>query len=269
MYKLLLATDDQAIRDAFAAVKWEMLGYRQPRVAASVEEAVNSLNAHHADAIAIGLSAEEDAALVEYLLEARPNLPIMAVSRNSGHVENHAVELRKLLNRIHADVSNTTFTTAEQLQVARHDFFRAMMDHRIPGRKDVERLLRLTRSKMDPHKPCVVAELSMPEDSDFLKGRWQYGPERLELALRNIFGVEVHGLRILSCVLPGERIVLLGCPMLCREIDADAEGNSMTGVITTHVRECIDHVDEFLGLDLKISSIRILPALTAMARDAE
>lgn len=265
MYKLLLATSDQSISDAFAAVKWEELGFRNPRVAASAEEAVSSLNTNYADAIAIGLSEEEDAELVGYLLEKKPDLPIMAVSRKSGHVETYALELRKVLIQINSDMSNTSFTPAEQLQVCRHQFFRTLMDGRIPDKKTCKRMLRLLRSKMDPDRPCVVAELVMPQGSDFLKGRWQYGSERLELALRNIFGVEVGNLRILSCVLPGDRIVLLGCPMLAHE-DVEGEDASMTSIITNHVNDCIDHVDEFLGLDLSISSIRILPALTAMAK---
>ena len=49
--------------------------------------------------------------------------------------------------------------------------------------------------------------------------------ERLEMALRNIFGVEVAGLRILSCVLPGERILLLGCPMLNHELETEEKNN--------------------------------------------
>lgn len=265
MYKLLLTTKDQAVRDAFAAVKWEELGFREPRIAASAEEAVSSLKAYHADAIAIGLPEEEDAQLASCLMEMYPDLPVMAVSKKSGHVEKYALELRKVLNRINADMSNTAFTIGEQLQVCRHEFFRALVDQRVPDAKTAKRMLRLVRSKMDPDRPCVLAELVMPADSDFLKGRWQYGPERLELALRNIFGVEVQGLRILSCVLPGERIVLLGCPMLFHET---AEGASMTGVISEHVSDCIAHVDEFLGLDLSIASIRILPALTAMAKEA-
>lgn len=91
------------------------------------------------------------------------------------------------------------------------------MDGRATSEEDVLRHLRLIRSKMDPTKPCVVAELEIPADNDFLRGRWQYGSDRLEVALRNIFGVEAHGLRILACVLPGDRIVLLGCPMLFHE----------------------------------------------------
>lgn len=266
MYKLLLTTNDQTIRDAFAAVRWEMLGFRPPRIVSSAEEAASSLKAYHADAIAIGLPHEEDEALLARLMEANPDLPVMAVSGDSGEVERYALELRKLLNRINADMSNTAFTPGEQLQVCRHEFFRALMDRRVPDADTTERLLRLLRSKMDPVRPCVVAELVMPADSDFLKGRWHYGAERLELALRNIFGVEVNGLRILSCVLPGERIMLLGCPMLFHE--ADTDGDAMTALITSHVNDCIAHVDEFLGLDLSIDTIRVLPALTAMARNA-
>ena len=120
-------------------------------------------------------------------------------------IESYAVELRRLLGRINADVSNDAFSTADLLKECRHEFFRALMDGRATSEEDVLRHLRLIRSKMDPTKPCVVAELEIPADNDFLRGRGQYGSDRLEVALRNIFGVEAHGLRILACVLPGIR----------------------------------------------------------------
>ena len=265
MYKLLLVTNHQAVRDAFAAVAWEDLGFKAPRTAQSVEEAQASLKAYHADAVAVALPAEEDAALYQALMEQHPDLPVMEAPDKRGEVELRTLETRKLLVRLNADISNDNYTLSDQMMVCRHEYFRAMMDRRIPSGKDVERMLRLVRSKMDPHRPCVVAELKMPEGSDFLRGRWHYGPERLEMALRNIFGVEVAGLRILSCVLPGERILLLGCPMLHHEMETAEE--SMTGVVSRHVQDCIDHVDEYLGIDLTIASMRVLPALTAMASD--
>ena len=266
MYKLLLTTNVAPVRDAFMMLPWDMLGFRTPRTAATAEEAISSLNKHHADAIAIGLDAEEDTALLRQLMQSHPDLPVMDVSANPEELEKRVLDLRKVLNRINADMSNTAFSPGEQLQVCRHEFFRAMMDRRIEDARTVERMLRLLRSKMDPHRPCVVAELVMPDDSDFLKGRWHYGTERLELALRNIFGVELDGLRILSCVLPGDRIVLLGCPMLFH--DAPSDGEALERLIKDHVNDCIAHVDEFLGLDLSISSICVLPALTAMVKDA-
>ena len=266
MYKLLLVTNNQAVRDAFAALAWENMGFKAPRQASNVEEAVASLKAYHADAIAISLPAEEDAALIRMLMESYPDLPVMEAPAMRGEAETRVLETRKLLVRLNADISDDSFTLRDQMMVCRHEYFRAMMDRRIPTSKDVVRLLRLVRSKMDPHRPCVVAELKMPEGSDFLRGRWHYGPERLEMALRNIFGVEVAGLRILSCVLPGERILLLGCPMLYHQLETEAD--SMTGVVSHHVQDCIGHVDEYLGIDLTIASMQVLPALTAMAADA-
>lgn len=265
MYKLLLATNDQAVRDAFGAVAWENLGFKQPRMAETVEEALASLRAYHADAIAIALPAAEDDALLRQLMAAYPELPVMEAPDMRGEVELRVLELRKLLVRLNADISDDNYTVADQMMLCRHEYFRALMDRRAPSVKDVERMLRLVRSKMDPHRPCVVAELKLPRDGEFLKGRWHYGPERLEMALRNIFGVEVAGLRILSCVLPGERIVLLGCPMRYHELETSED--SMTGVISQHVQDCIAHVEEYLGIDLTIAEMRVLPALTAMASD--
>ena len=86
-------------------------------------------------------------------------LPIMAVSTKPGVIESYAVELRRLLGRINADVSNDAFSTADLLKECRHEFFRALMDGRATSEEDVLRHLRLIRSKMDPTKPCVVAEL--------------------------------------------------------------------------------------------------------------
>lgn len=267
MYKLLLVTDSELVRDAFAAVAWEDMGYKQPRVAATVDEAMDSLKHFHADAIAIALPAAEDEALITALMDAYPELPVMEAPDMRGEVELRALEMRKLLSRLNADDSNDNYTLADRMRVCRHEYFRSLMDGRIPTGKDIKRMLRLVRSKMDPDRPCVVAELEMPENSDFLKGRWHYGPERLEMALRNIFGVEVAGMRILSCVLPNEHIVLLGCPMLHHEMEM--EESSMTGVLSAHVQDCISHAEEFLGIDLTITTLRVLPALTAMARDQQ
>lgn len=265
MYKLLLVTNHQAVRDAFNAVAWENMGFKEPRMVTTAEEALASLKVFHSDAIAIDLPAEEDAQLYQRLMALYPVLPVIDAPDKRGDVELRALELRKLLVRLNADISNDSYTSADQMMVVRHEYFRAMMDRRIPTGRDVVRMLRLVRSKMDPHRPCVVAEMKMPANSDFLRGRWHYGPERLEMALRNIFGVEVAGLRILSCVLPGERIILLGCPMLGHEMET-AE-NSMTGVVSSHVQDCIGHVDEFLGIELSIAAMHVLPALTAMAAD--
>ena len=74
MYKLLLATNDPAVVEAFSAVKWEALGFKQPRVVSTAEEALSSLRVNHADAVAIGLPKEQDDLLFEQLLEKNPTI---------------------------------------------------------------------------------------------------------------------------------------------------------------------------------------------------
>ena len=87
------------------------------------------------------------------------------------------------------------------------------------------------------------------------------------LASFGFTSLEIAGLRILCCVLPGERIVLLGCPMRFHE--TELEENSMTGVISQHVQDCIAHVEEYLGIDKKVSDAteRQIQALECILSD--
>jgi len=122
--------------------------------------------------------------------------------------------------------------------------------------------MRLLRSRMAWDKPCVVLQLVEAQHSDYFHGRWHYGAERLEVALRNFFGVELEGMRMLVSVLPDERVFLLACPMLGEEAS-----DSMTGLVSSHAQDCMEHVREYLDLDLKIASIRVLSALTDLAQN--
>ena len=150
MYKLLLVTNDQAVRDAFNALAWENMGFRVPRTAANAEEALASLKAYHADAIAIALPAAEDAELFRQLMQSYPDLPVMEAPSKQGEAELRVLEARKLLVRLNADISDDGYTPADQMMVCRHEYFRAMMDRRIPTAKDVERMLRLVRIPTAP-----------------------------------------------------------------------------------------------------------------------
>lgn len=264
MYKLLLATDKPEIMEAFQAVNsWESLGFRTPRMVTTVQAAMDSLKKHHADGIAIGFDGAEDAALTACLMQDYPILPMINASRQPGQVIDDVCELRSLLNRTHADFSNDSFGEADMLQLCRHEFFRALIGGQIKQPADVVRRLRLLRSHMSPEQPCVLLQLAMPEGDDFLTGRWHYGSERLEVALRNFFGAELDGMRMLVSVLPDERIFLLACPML-----GEAAADSISGVVYSHAEESIAHVKEYLGLHLTIAGVRVLPNLTALAQGA-
>lgn len=264
MYKLLLVTDQQSVLEAFGAVtNWELQGFRTPRTADTAAGAVASLQKHHADGIAISLPDQETSELLTYLTEHAPMLPIMHAGHSQAEVLNDVRELRHLLGRVNADNSNDRYDQAEAMQRVRHAFFRELINGRIKGREAVLRQLQLLRSRMDPTQHCVMISFQLPEDDGYLAGRWHYGPDRLEIAMRNLFGAELAGLRLLVSVLDEERIYLLACPMIGCQAPSDED--AMTAIVTEHAQDAIVHVHNYLGIEMRISSVSVLPSVTVLA----
>lgn len=81
--------------------------------------------------------------------------------------------------------------------------------------------------------------------------------------MRNFFGAELEGMRLLVSVLPGARIYLLACPMLGNGVPG--EERSMTGIVASHTEDAIAHVREYLGIEMQIADIKVLPTVTALA----
>lgn len=266
MYKLLLVTDQPRVVEAFADnMQWESFGFRVPRVADSAQSAVESLQKHHADGIAIALPAKEENVLLAYLTQNRPLLPIMRASTRRDEVCRDVQELSSLLTRVNADTMDGRYSASEAMQAERHGFFRKLLDGHFHDCDDVRRHLKLLRSRMNPDAPCVLIEFTLPEDENYLMGRWQYGPERLEIAMRNFFGSELDGMRLLVSVLPGNRIYLLSCPMMGCAASVDEE-QSLTGMVSAHAMASIAHVREFLGIEMSIANVYVLPSVTALTQ---
>ncbi|MEG2604839.1 MAG: hypothetical protein RSB91_07860, partial [Clostridia bacterium] len=81
MYRLLIVTENPSVKDMFAAMEgWEALGFKPPRVRASMEEAVECMQKHHIDAIALEPSFHE---LNAYLDEQYPDLPIFSIEADA------------------------------------------------------------------------------------------------------------------------------------------------------------------------------------------
>lgn len=70
-------------------------------------------------------------------------------------------------------------------------------------------------------------------------------------------------MRMLISVLPDERIKMLCCPMIGSEV----AGDSITATVAQHAQDAMENVKEYLGLDLRITNIQILPTLTALAKE--
>ncbi len=265
MYKLLLVTDRCDVENAFLAVPdWETLDFRAPRVTGSARSAMESLQKHHADGVAIALDDEQTRALDAFLSQNYPLLPILYAPSNVNEVIENVKELRTLLNQLNADNADDRYNEADAMRRARHAYFRQLVRGRLCGRDKVRRMLRMMRSRMDTDQPCVLISFELPDmDEGYLSMRWHYGVERLEIAMRNVFGAELEGMRLLVSCETDDTVCLLACPMLGSESWRDDQ--SMTGLVTRHAEEAIEHVREYLGIEMRIASITVLPNVTALA----
>ena len=269
MYKLLLVSDQENVLNAFGEIQnWERYGFKPPHIRHDFEGAKDSLAKHHADGIALAVSPEEEQKIILYLQEYFPNVSIFQAGTTREEVLHYLNELNILLNRIHADFSNDKFLEIDMLQECRHDFFRKVMTGKIANNEDLVRNMRLLRSKMDAGRTCLLIELQQPAsmNNDRLTGRWHYGNNRLELALRNSFGGDVNGIHILPTVHPDGRILVLCCPLNGYD---SPEGDQMTAMMTKHIAEGVEHLEEFFGLELHMLGIQVFPSLYALCNDVK
>lgn len=268
MYKLLLVSDQEEVLNAFSQVKnWELLGFKPPHIRHDFEGTVDSLAKHHADGISIAVSSEQEEQILAYLQQYFPNVSIFEAGRNEEEVLRYLSELKILLNRIHADFYNERSNTRDVLQMCRHEFFRKVINGKIKSPDDLHRNMRLLRSRMDADRPCLLIEIEQSAPYDKLEGRWHYGKERLEVALRTSFAGDLNGIHILPTIHSDGRILILACPL--HGVDTDMTVDTMTAMLTSYTADSIQHMKEFFGLDLHIAGIRVFPALTSLCGNTD
>ena len=266
MFKLLLATDDPDVLRTFSEIRdWDRLGYRTPRTAANADEAVDSLTHHHADAVLIAMAAEEEQKLIHAMSCPHWHLrPIMHATANREQMIKDLNELEMLLGRTHADYSNDPYSEEAMMQLTRHEFFRKVISGREGNPDRVRKYLQMLRSRMDPDRPCVLLKFDLPDDDGYLASHWNYGPDRLEVAMRNIFGAEKNGVRMLVSVQDDERIALLACPMLYHDAP---EGEALETMVIEHTQDAISHVKEYLGIDMRVASDIVAPNMIWLVKN--
>ncbi len=263
MYKLLLVSDQEEVLDAFSRISnWELLGFKPPHIRHDYEGMLDSLSKHHADGICIAVSPEQEDLILSYLQVHYPNVSIFEAGRSEEEVLRYLSELKILLNRIHADFYNDRLNSTDVLQICRHEFFRKVINGKIRSSEDLHRNMRLLRSRMDADRPCLLIEIEQSAPYDKLEGRWHYGKERLEIALRTSFAGDLKGIHILPTIHSDGRILVLACPL--HGVNTDMTADTMTAMLTAYAVDSITHMKEYFGLDLHITGIRVFPALTAL-----
>lgn len=260
VYRLLIVTDDQRVRDMFASMEgWEAMGIKPPRLRASVEEAVECMHKHHIDAIAVdALPALEP--LRTYLDENCPDMPIFQIAASAEEQFKIIRELYSLLTRLSADDSNDEYDDSYKLGLQRERWMRRLIAGMVPTMEELKRQLTLYRCVERPDVPCVLARLALPTDDSFMAERWHYGSDRLETALLNFFGRSHDNMRIHVAVVSLEEVRVLCYPN-------SLEDGISENAAYEYIHETIEQIERYLGLSLTVLEVRRFPGLSVFTAE--
>lgn len=261
MYRLLIVTEKQTVRDMFAAMEgWEAMGFKQPRLRETTAEALECMEKHHIDAIAVD-DVPAYADLNAHVNEQCPTMlrfPIM----DTPEKELCAIrELDRMLGALNADHTNDEYDIQTALHNTRQRFVKTVLCGLIPTEGELAMKLAMLRCDERANVPCVLARLGMNTDDPFLTSRWHYGSDRLETALRNFFGAEHDDMLLHVAVISPEEVRVLCYPR--REDEPLDEAAARD-----YVEETVGQVEKYLGLEMSVLEVRRLPGLIAFTTNA-
>ena len=146
MYRLLIVTEKQSVRDMFEGMSgWEVMGFKQPRLRATTEEAIACMEKHHIDAIAMD-PGEAFADLNAHVEQNCPTMLRFEVEENPEEQLKTIRLLDRLLNQIRADHSNDLYDENNALQYTRDRQLKAVLSGLVPTRKELNARLRCATS---------------------------------------------------------------------------------------------------------------------------
>lgn len=260
MYRLLIVTDDQSVKDRISAMEgWETLGFKPPRIRSTVEEAKECMARHPIDAIAVD-QEPAFAPLYDFLNENRPSMPLFAIDPTAEKQMETVREVSSLLARMKADDSNDEYNPAAKLDQQRERWLCKVIAGTGESREVLARRLRLYRCREKLDVPCVLARIAMPDDDTFLSERWHYGSERLETALRNFFGRGHDHMLIHVAVVSQDEVRVLCYPQ--NEEDGLSESAAFA-----YIQETVDQIEHYLGLAMRVLEVRRLNGLQVFAAE--
>lgn len=240
---------------------WEIMGFKPPRLRRTVAEAVECMQKHHIDAIAID-DEPDFAELAHWLDSHAPDMPIFEISTDAENQMEIIREIELLLNQLHTDDSNDDYDEHYYFKLARERWMKRLITGLAPNQDYILSHHRMYRCVDDPTSPCVFARMRVPEGDSFITGRWHYGSERLGTALQNFFGAEhEHHLVHLAVVAP-EEVRLVVCPRI-----NDADHPVSLEREQAYIEETIQQIQHYLGLNMSVAEICIKNGLVDFAAD--
>ena len=263
MYKLLLITDRDDIKDAFNRVEdWAQLMFHPVAICSSVAEGLAFLEAHPIDAMGYSMTGADVGPLHQYLA-AHPSLPVFQTHKHVDTLRDELNRVRRFLDRMHLDDSDTPLTNAEVLQLLRDELMKDLLSGSIESEKDLLSRVKLSRANISLKHRCYVYEFDLPQGEIYLQDRWRYGADRLENALRNnFFGRVVDDIYYDVRVLTPRHIRVFACPRM----DSPLTDPESLKLVKRHVPDAIARIKDYLDLDLEMEKMVKLGSLKELMK---
>jgi hypothetical protein len=249
MYKLLLITDRQDVREVFEAITdWQQLFFHPITICSSVEEGLEHLNSYAVDAMGYCMSGGDVSQLHRYLNE-HPSLPVFQTHKHLDTVRDELTSIRRFLDRMHMDDSDTLFTEMEVITMLRDELMRDLLSGNIESEKKFMSRVKLARGNISLKHRCYLHEFDLPQGEIYLEDTWRYGAERLESALRNNFFKRFvddiyYDVRALS----PRHIRVIACPRM----DSPLTNEETRALVNLRIPQAIEDIKDYLGLDLAL-----------------
>ncbi len=259
MYKLLLVTDREEVKNAFLNFRdWEKLQFEPVTIKDDVHEAISCLETNCIDAVGYSIRFSDVSPLHNYLVEVRPSLPIFQTHRHDTTLRKELDRVRRFLDQLRSDFSDS-YDEQAVLEYLRDELMHQLLSLEVTSREELKSRLKLVRSQISADKPAFLFDLDMPQGEVYLSSRWHYGRERLENALlSNFLGRYIDNIFYGAAVLTPRHIRLIGCQ---RRDSPDEDGELVSRRVQAHVLQVINDVKKYLDLDLDIEQFTPLDNL--------
>lgn len=265
MYKLLLVTDREEVIDTFAKVQNLADMMMDPvTVIRDIPEAIAYLERNAVDAVGYSFRLTDPAPLHTYLMEVRPSMPIFQTHHHDNTLRDELVRVRAFLDRMRMDDSQEGMDEAQALQYLRDELMHQLLAREIPSPAELKSRLKLVRAQnISTEKPAYLFDFDMPQGELYLDGRWRYGRQRLESALRNNFiGRYADGIHYGVAMLSPRHIRLIACQS---KGGKDESPQDCERRVRDYVEDKVSRIKQYLDLELELEQFTVLGSINEIA----
>lgn len=268
MYKLLLVTDQEDVREAFLQVEGlNRLMFDPITAVSTVQEGISCLKTRGADAVSFNLPEKEQEALWDFLNDKRPHLPVFRTENKGTALREDLAALRDYLDAVHADYSDSDSNEGLVVNRLQNDLVHRLLEGRVKTLGELTSRMDLTRAPFRHDRPLFLFEFDLPEGQHYLNFRWHHGFQRLDLSLRSNFFGRIPGRMYYGAALVSpERLRVIACPT---ENLSEAELDQMSAQVQSEVLNTAEQVKNYMDLELVCTRFTVLKGLHMLIQGGE